>query len=311
MFYDPADERVIDYVGGEEDLRRSLVRAIGNPHARFAEDKLRMLRAVRFAATYQFAIDGPTLAAVQQHAAEVTVVSAERIAAEMRMILVHAQRADAVRMLHQTELLAAILPEVDRLDGHAQQDLSGDECENGPWQRTLDILHGLVEPRFPTALAALLREIESADLPSEPAVRKICRRWRLSGEETQRTCWLVANEQSPRQAGAMAWPRLQRLLVHDGIDDLLVLAEAVARVIDGTTGQIDLCRAKLKLPSQQLNPPPLISGDDLIDQGIPPGKAYRPLLESVRDAQLEGKITDQQQALDWADRWWQEHGKKK
>src|SRR5262245_28659892 len=115
LFYDPLTDQVIDFVGGQEDLKRRVIRAIGDPLARIAEDKLRMLRAVRFAARFDFAIDERTLAAIQQQAHELVIVSAERVAAELRLIFTHGSRGRGLELLAETDLLDVILPESDFL----------------------------------------------------------------------------------------------------------------------------------------------------------------------------------------------------
>jgi len=308
LFFDPLAGKVIDYVGGVDDLTNGIVRAIGDPQARIAEDKLRMLRAVRFAAAFDFELDGETLAAVQQSAPRISVVSAERIATELRQMLVLPQRARAVRLLATSRLLEEILPEARSLDPPcAERDAAvcqGGEPGDSPWCRALAVLERLHEPTFPQSLAAILREIESPAGPPLKVIEDICRRWRLSGDEIRQTVYLLEHEGTIRRASRIAWPQLQRLLVTDGIDQLLGFAEAVASVTGGSTGEIDYCREKLALPPEQLNPPPLLTGDDLINHGIPPGKIYKTLLDAVRDAQLEGRIANRQQALDLADRLW-------
>ena len=116
MFFDPIKQEVIDYVGGQEDLQRRVVRAIGDPHERIAEDKLRMLRAIRFAAVFDFELHHDTLLAVQQHVQDIKVVSGERIGAELRRMFNHSNRAVAVRLLSQSKLLPEILPGGERFD---------------------------------------------------------------------------------------------------------------------------------------------------------------------------------------------------
>src|SRR5262245_29980401 len=146
LFFDPLAEQVIDYVGGQQDLARRVIRAIGDPLARIAEDKLRMLRAARFAARFDFALDAGTLAAIRQQAAELVIVSAERVAAELRLILTHASRAAGVQLLADTNLLEVVLPEAAPL-------LQSRE----PWTRCVNNLALLHAPTFAMALAALLR----------------------------------------------------------------------------------------------------------------------------------------------------------
>ena len=289
LFYDPLAERVIDYVGGEDDLRAGVVRAIGDPDARIAEDKLRMLRAVRFAATFSFALDEATLHAVRRHAAEIHCVSVERIAEEMRRMLAHPARARAVELLHESQLLAEVLPEV-----HPQQ---------STWAEALAMLAVLGECSFPVALAALVR---GAALDGEPGalVGEIAERWKLSNDEAKRTAWLLLHEASIRRAPHVAWPKLQRILIADGAEELLLFSAAVAAVVDGEMPGIEFCREKLALPPEVLNPPPLVTGDDLKAAGIPPGKVFRRLLEAVRDAQLAGEIHSQNAAVERALELW-------
>ncbi len=137
MFFDPLENRVVDYVGGQEDLQRGLVRAIGDPVARFAEDKLRMLRAIRFTATFQFSLDPGTLAAIQRHAAEIVVVSTERVTAELQRMLVNQHRAHAVELLAESGLLPVVLPELQDLAAFSAGEPSAD------WHNTLAILRSL------------------------------------------------------------------------------------------------------------------------------------------------------------------------
>lgn len=301
LFFDPVADQVIDFVGGEDDLRRGIVRAIGDPDARIDEDKLRMLRAVRFASTFDFQVDHQTLRAVRRHAEEILLVSAERIAEEMRRMLVHDRRARAVRLLNLAGLLDVVLPEAQALApppwDDACDDVPDDAHAGPPWQHALAILEQLPEPSFSMALAALLREAGDPATPRQAVVQEVARRWRLSNDVKDRAAWLLEKEPVVRRASEARWPDLQRILVAAAAAELLDYAEAVARVIDGHTGEIDFCRAKLALPADRLNPPPLITGDDLKAAGIPPGKAYRGLLTAARDAQLEGRITTKDEAL--------------
>jgi poly(A) polymerase len=291
LFYDPLADRVIDFVEGGEDLKRRVVRAIGEPRARFAEDKLRLLRAVRFAATFDFTLDAATRQALEAMAPQVTVVSAERIAAEIRLMLVHESRAGAMALVSEVGLLAAVLPEMS-MAGNAGVLTAIGRPAYEAWAATLAVLERLAECNFPTALSALLHAFV------DPAgVEAICRRWKLSNRDTQRTRWLVENKSTLAGARHMAWPKLQRVLIAEGIDDLLHLHEVLAQTTGGDGDDVDYCRELLQLSSDELNPPPLITGDDLIEHGVPRGKPYQRLLEAVRDAQLEKKITSRDQAL--------------
>lgn len=291
LFYDPLENRVIDFVGGQDDLARGVVRAIGEPRARFAEDKLRLLRAVRFTATLDFTLDPPTRDAIEAMAGQITVVSAERIAAEMRLMLVHRRRARAIDLLRDVGLLDAILPEMSMANQSDQLTATGRPAE-AAWVATLEVLDALTEGSFPLALAALLHAFV------DPAGSyAICRRWKLSNRDTQRTRWLVEHQNALLSARQAAWPKLQRILTSDGIDELVLLHEAIALAAGKDTGDFEYCRELLKLPPEQLDPPPLLTGDDLIAHGVPRGKQYQGLLEAVRDAQLEKTIHTKPQAL--------------
>jgi tRNA nucleotidyltransferase/poly(A) polymerase len=287
LFYDPIDQRVIDYVGGREDLQRQVIRAIGDPSKRFDEDKLRLLRAVRFAAEYGFALDPATQAAVRQMAGQITVVSPERIAAEMRRILTGANRARGVRLLVETGLGAVVLPELAR-----------EENENHPrLQVTLTILQHLRSPGFPLALAGLLHLWSDA-----AGAEAIGRRWRLSNKEIERTAWLVANYAALDQADRLAWSAIQPILVAEGIDDLLAFTEARALADVSSLAQIAWCRQQLQRSRRDLNPPPLLTGDSLREHGLSPGPLFKTLLERVRQAQLDGLIHTRDEALALVDR---------
>jgi tRNA nucleotidyltransferase/poly(A) polymerase len=295
LFFDPLQDLVIDYVGGQEDLRQGLVRAIGDPQKRIDEDKLRMLRGVRFAARFDFAIDPATLAAIRQQARELVIVSAERIAAEMRQILTHANRARGMQLLQTAQLLEVVLPEAMVL---GPNDVWSPESQaDTPWRRTLHVLHRLVNPTFAAALAALVREISACDGTIENMARRLFQRWKLSADEYEGVNKLLSEEPLVRQASRVPWPRLQRVLVAPRIDELLGYCQAAAAVLDANTAEIDFCRQRLALPAEELNPAPLIDGEDLKRSGIAPGPAYRQILESVRNAQLDKSIATKEDAL--------------
>jgi len=288
LFFDPLEDRVIDYIGGQDDLARCVIRAIGDPLARIAEDKLRMLRAVRFAARFDFAIEEKTLSAIKQQARELVIVSAERIAAELRLTLTNPNRARGIELLAETGLLEIILPEATPLVQSPHH-----------WPRTISVMAGLHAPTFAMALAALLREPLALGAPANlPMV--IFERWKLSTDELEGTEKLLREEPIIRTARAQPWPKLQRVLVAPRATELLGYCEAVARVVEGSTAEIGFCYEKLGLPAEVLNPPPLITGDDLKQLGLPPGPAYRKLLDAVRDAQLDNKITTRDEALELA-----------
>lgn len=293
LFYDPVAQRLIDYVGGQEDLDRRVIRAIGDPVERFTEDKLRMLRAVRFSAAYEFGLEAKTLEAIRRMASEITVVSPERISTEMQRILVDGNRATGTRLLLETGLAAVILPEV----------VPSDEKLREGFARSLRVIDRFDGPGFSLVLASLLHNRVDA-----AAAEKVCRRWRLSNRQTDRVTWLVENHVALKGARTKRWSELQKILVTEGIDDLLALSEAECRVDGGDTRDIDRCRSLLERSAEELDPPPLLTGDDLISHGVVPGPTYGILLQRVRDAQLDDEVRTREEALAMVDRMLAESG---
>ncbi|MCE5269295.1 MAG: CCA tRNA nucleotidyltransferase [Planctomycetaceae bacterium] len=286
LFYDPVENRVIDFVGGQADLAAKVLRAIGNARDRFAEDKLRMLRAVRFAATLDFAIDADARQAIADMAHEIHVVSPERIAVEMQRMLTDANRAVGVRLLVETSLAAEILPEIVPPEQHA----------TALFGRVLDALARLGEQcGFPLSLAALLSPYAN---PEQAAA--VCQRWRLSNQQRDRVCWLLEHRTALENVPDMRWSQVQPVLVADGIDDLLRLMEATS---PATAGAVAHCRRLLNQPTETLDPPPLLTGDDLLAHGIPAGPAYKSFLQRVREAQLDGQVATKQESLALIDTW--------
>ncbi|MDA1052121.1 MAG: CCA tRNA nucleotidyltransferase [Planctomycetota bacterium] len=289
LFYDPLSDQVIDYVGGQDDLARRIIRAIGDPEERLSEDKLRMLRAVRFATTLGCEVDPETMRAVQRHADELKVVSVERITAELRRLLPDANRRRGLELLRESGLLAEVLPELD--------------CAGDAWRQTLETLGAMKEPSFAVAVAALFRTVHLQSA-SNNAAEDSCRRWKLSNGELEGVLLCLKHETTIRGAPTIDWPALQRVLIVARIDELMSYFEAVAQVIDGTNEAIQYCRQTLARPQAEWNPVPLITGDDLKQLGIPAGVAYRRLLIAVRDAQLNDEITNQEAALVFVEKLW-------
>ncbi len=287
LFYDPLADRIIDFVGGQDDLKRGVIRAIGKARLRFEEDKLRMLRAVRFAATFGFSIEEATLAAIQQMAGELQVVSAERIAAELRRMLTGDGRRRATELLYESRLLPELLPD----------DVAIPKSESREWQDKLVELDALEDPEFSLATASLLAGI--CNLSQSKAV---CNAWKLSNAEESRIVWLVKHRRSLDEADRDDWPKIQRLLIHDGAGDLVNILAARRAAGTAAGNGLEFCRERLAWPTGKLNPEPLITGDDLIEHGIPPGRRYPKLLEAVRDAQLDGEIASKEEALQLVDR---------
>lgn len=300
MFYDPIHKKVLDYVGGQRDLKNRLVRSIGNPYKRFEEDKLRMLRAVRFSSTFAFDLEMQTQHAVREYASHIHVVSAERIAAEMRRMLTDDHRMIAVRMLRDLTLLHEILPEADSTVGHALR-----------WSETYHSLERLTVGDFRVAMALLLKYACQDSLlngkplkPIYPA-DEVCRRWKLTNDEAKIIQWLLRHEHTIRHADQVAWPKLQRLLIADPAPLLIAMGYAVQRARDNSTVGVEHAESCLSLPEEELNPDPLLSGSDLIKAGFKPGPQFHRVLETIRDEQLEKRLNTTDEALAFAKANWE------
>ena len=279
LFEDPATGEVIDHVGGVADLEARVLRAIGDPAERMAEDKLRLLRAVRFAATLGFALDPATANAVRTQADGLPSVSGERIGAEMRRVLSDPSRVRGATLLEELGLLAQVAPAIAALP----------ESGRGRTRRALGHLGDAPVP-FPLALAAFLIEVGDA---GDTATR-----WRLSNAEAQRTADLLNDAGALAGFDALPPHRKKRLLARDHAADLIALTRA-ARLADGApTDDADAAAAFLAAtPRADLAPPPLLTGADLIAAGMKPGPEFKRLLEKAYDAQLDGEVTTTRDAL--------------
>ncbi len=461
MFYDPLEERVHDYVGGQADLQRGLIRAIGEPRERFTEDKLRLLRAVRFTARFEFKLDEETQAAIQELAPQLRSVSVERISEELRKMLVVPRRAGGVRLLRETNLLQVIFPEWEDL---LFRDLSLETDRFGQvWDSMLAELEGLDQPSFPLALAVLLaplpallpggkndeqlrkeqasrkqqeqpekdrftlndfrkmyeqirklgsmgkwlgmipgmgglkeilgdenldetmkryfamidcmteserlqphtieqsrREKIAADSGTQPIevaellkqfdiladmmknmagkgmsdrmammkqmqemmsnpggiakppkpprmaqdpvkrfVQQVGRRLKLSNDEIDATSWLVRQQDALFDAATKPWSEVQPLLIMPWAGALLHWSDVRAQICRSPTASLAWCRERLAWPPEQLDPPPILTGDDLIKGGIKPGPLFTGLLAQLRVKQLDGQLTTKDSAWEW------------
>ncbi len=304
MFFDPVSEQVIDYVGGQADLEDHLIRAIGDPHARIREDKLRMLRAVRFAAHFGFALEEQTLIAVRQSSSEVQVVSAERISQELHRMWTDPHRVRALELLLEADLLRPILPEIADLIGRHSVELAAGPCD--VWHYLLRVVSALEQPTFPLTAAAVLHVLaEPPRSAGDPAperaaallTERIGRRWKLARKEIDDIRWLVQHQIAWQSAAKLPWPKLQRLLIAPLAEAWLQLAHAMALTGRGSLEDVYFCQEKLGLPESELNPPLLVNGHDLAQLGLSEGPRVAADLEAIRDAQLEGRIRTREEAL--------------
>ena len=291
MFYDPVGDEVLDFVGGRADLERRVVRAIGDPNARMQEDKLRMLRAVRFAAALEFDLDSPTAQTIRDLRNEIHVVSAERIAQELRKMLSDRHRQRAVELMHEIGLLTEVFPELEIL---VQSDAeSGADC----WATTLRMLGELRDAGFALATSALLYL-----RTRETDINALGRRLRLTNQETDHIRWLLAHREDFGRASTLPMSQLKPLLAHELSTDLLELSRVSAVLGHGDLSEIEFCREFLRTtPPDELDPTPLITGDDLIARGLQPGPEFKDLLQAVREAQLNMTIGTREQAFEIVD----------
>ncbi|MCA9027342.1 MAG: CCA tRNA nucleotidyltransferase [Planctomycetaceae bacterium] len=300
MFFDPLTEKLHDFVGGERDLGEGIVRAIGDPRDRMSEDKLRMLRAVRFAATLDFQLDETTAQAVRDMAPEIRIVSWERITQELKRMLVDQHRERAIRICHDLGLLEIILPELAPL---LSEPSTLNPQPSTRWWHTLHVLGNLESPGFELAIAALLLSVPSPSTQSKRdrdnagTVRGVCRRLKLSNEETDHITWLVTNLHALDDAPSLPLSQLKRLLVHEQVTDLLTLARRTALAEQRDTAGLDFAAAYLaNTPKEVLNPPELLNGSDLQKLGLPPGPQFKEILTAIRDAQLNELIATADEA---------------
>ena len=290
MFFDPVAGQVIDYVGGEADLNDRVVRAVGVPYDRIKEDKLRMLRAVRFSARFDFAVEPATLQAVREHAQELAQVSVERIAQELRRMLAHSSRTTAVNLLEDSHLLPAVFPNMT----------------DAGRQVARQLLPFLTSDRFEPSCAVLLLEHidDSADSPQDrtSAVRAECRRLKLSNEETDCIAWLANAFVSCPRPSRLPLHILKPLLADSRrnlfVEQFAAGCTAGSRSIDELTYLRNYLR---DTPPDQLNPAPLISGDDLIRRDVEQGPEFSRILKQIRQEQLDERLTTREAALQRVD----------
>ncbi|MBL8817680.1 MAG: CCA tRNA nucleotidyltransferase [Planctomyces sp.] len=287
MFYDPVQETVIDYVGGQKDLAAGIIRAIGDANARFTEDKLRMLRAIRFAATLRFSLEPATFAAIQSLHTQITQVSIERIAQEVRRMLSDKSRGESIKLLQSSGLLRCVLPEAEIDSEHVTKSAS--------------VLNLLQVSSFEPSLAAILLHDDPhhADLKERSVVaRDTCRRLRLSNEETETIVWLLTSLDVFRTLPSQPPHVVRPLLADERIPLLIDLSSATeasyGRLASGAAAADEMLSAD---PSLKSLPRPLVTGNDLLERGIPGGPRIREVLTQLRNEQLDGLLADRAAAI--------------
>lgn len=285
MFYDPLTEQVYDYVGGRADLESGIVRAIGEPIERFTEDKLRLLRAIRFTANLGFQLDPQTSEGVRLMAREIHAVSPERITQELKRMLTDPHRRRSLELLRESQLLPEILPELQPL-------LS--ESQTSAWEQACSRIAKLAEPDFILSVSAVCFDLDPFTTAD---VNSLARRLKWSNQEMEDLTWLLGSRKSLEGIQERPLSYIKRLLVHPLASDLLKLLRADAQTRQAGMEAVEFCEHFLKTtPREILDPPPLLTGDDLVRQGMKPGPKFRNLLEQVRDAQLELRISTPDEA---------------
>lgn len=291
LFFDPVQEEVIDFVEGQRDLNNRLVRAIGDPAQRFEEDKLRMLRAVRFVSRLDFALEEQTAAAIKRMHPELKQVSAERITDELKKMLMHPGRGKALDYLMQLRLLPTLLPTLVDLE-----------------QAEVAFPHVLTsqlpaQSSFPLSWAAVLLDLQRAFRNEVPVAHQEVqgiygREFRLSQAEIAQVDFLIQSLEKLHQADKLPWAELKPILAHPHVADLLKLLEADVRGRGLSSHGLVYCRERLHEWSQeQLQPAPLVTGEDLLRLGVRQGPHFKTWLDAVRAAQLNEEISTRQDAL--------------
>lgn len=315
LLLDPETNEVLDFVGGRQDLRAGLIRAIGDAKHRLEEDKLRMMRAVRFAARFHYAIDSGTFGAIQALAPQILQVSAERLRDELTKMLTEGAACQAFQLLDDTGLLPFVLPEIARMKGVEQPPQF--HPEGDVWTHTLLMLEGLQPACSPTlAWGVLLHDVgkpptfrppsgpdgrirfdEHVEVGTQMAI-EICRRLRFSNEDTDQVAALVANHLRFKDVLQMRPSTLKRFVRLNRFEEHLELHRLDCSSSHGHLENYDFMRRFLaETAPEEVRPARVLTGEDLKTLGFRPGPAFKEILDAVEDAQLNGKIRNRDDAV--------------
>ena len=315
MFFDPEAREVIDFVGGRADLDARLIRAIGDPAQRFAEDRLRMLRAVRFATVLEFEIDSATWDAVVTHAASVIEISSERIREELVRIFLSPHRVRGWDLLDASGLMRTILPEVEAMKGCEQPPQFHPEGDVFKHTRImLDLLPE--EASLPLVFSVLFHDIGkplTSSLDENGRIRfnghdrvgaemteAVMQGLRFSRMEIDATVEAVRQHMVFKDVPNMRVAKLKRFMARPTFEDELELHRVDCASSHGMMDNYDFLRQKkVEFANEPIIPPPLVRGDDLIALGLKPGPRFGEILEAVETRQLEGALTSREDALEW------------
>jgi len=315
LLLDPKNGEVLDFVGGRDDLRDGIIRAIGQPLDRFQEDKLRMVRAVRFAARFRYAIEASTFLAIPKLAPEIHQVSAERLRDELSKILTDGAARRGIELLDETRLLPELLPEIAQMKGVEQPPEF--HPEGDVWTHTLIMLERLPQPCSLTlAWGVLLHDVGKPPTfrpPSGPNGRirfdehvevgtrmaeQICSRFRFSNRDSAQIAALVANHMRFKDVPEMKPATLKRFVRLDRFDEHLELHRLDCSSSHGNLNNYRFVERFLtETPPREVRPPRLVTGEDLIGLGLSPGPTFREVLEAVEEAQLNGTLVTRESAI--------------
>jgi poly(A) polymerase len=321
LLEDPIDGRVIDTVGGQEDLRRKILRTIGDPRDRFEEDKLRLLRVVRLEAQLGFAIEERTMAALRELAPRIVQGSGERIRDALARILTSPRRGAGLRRLIDTGLMKEILPEIAAMDGVPQP--KEWHPEGDVLTHTLLAVEKLEDPTFEVAMGTLLHDVgkpptlqmdgerprfnQHEHVGAELAAA-ICRRLRLSNEQTDEVVYIVAAHMKFKDATQMRESTLRRFLSEPHFAALKQAHKADALASNRDLSALEFVETKEReFAVEGLRPAPLLRGRDLLELGMRPGPHFSEILKGVEDLQLEGKLRTREEAIEHVRRAWPGH----
>jgi poly(A) polymerase len=303
---------VLDYVGGVADLDAGVVRAIGRAETRFEEDHLRMLRAVRFAARFEFEIEPETKRAIRALAAKIHSVSRERVRDELTRMLTEGHARRAFELLDETGLLKEVLPEIARMKGVEQPPQY--HPEGDVWVHTLMLLEQLPAGSSATlAWGALLHDVGKPPTFKRAPDRirfdghvevgvamgaEICRRFRFSNDETQQILALIENHMRFMDAQRMKESTLKRFFRLGRFEEHLALHRMDCLASNGFLDHWEFVRERFAaMPEETVRPKPLLTGRELIAAGYKPGAGFKEMLRAAEDAQLEGAVATHEEAL--------------
>lgn len=311
LLYDPVKDEILDYVGGRKDIEAGIVRTIGDPIERFTEDKLRMIRAARFACRFHFSIHKDTQQAIMQLAPQIHMVSAERIREELEKIITGPNPHIGIKLLEELHLLQEILPEVSNTRGVQQPE--NFHPEGDVFIHTLLALSKMENPSWTLAMGVLLHDIGKAvtftvtdrirfnlhEKVGADMATKICDRLKTSTDDKERIRWLVLKHLCFKDAQKMRLNKLKRLFAEEGYPELAELCRVDALASSGDLSDYDYCQEMFqKLSREEVKPEPLITGHDLIAMGLQPGPLFKEILTKIEDEQLDGNLTTKETAIE-------------